>query len=210
MAESDVKSFGRRIGIMGGTFNPIHNGHLLLACAAYSELKLDKVVFMPSGNSYMKDESTIETDENRMKMVELAIEDYPMFITSDMELKREGNTYTSDTLLQLKEEHPQDSFFFICGADCLYTIEKWKDPQIIFDNCTILTVIRNGVEKSRLQKKSDELMERFHGSIYVLAFQETDISSTDIRKQIKEGKNINNLIPEKVKKFIECKHLYIS
>lgn len=208
MMNSESHTSGRKIGVMGGTFNPIHIGHLLLAQAALTEYNLDTVIFMPSGNSYMKDENTIEEADIRMKMVNLAIAGNPKFIASDMEIKRAGNTYTCDTMQLLKKEYPFDSFFFICGADCLFSIEKWKNPQVIFDNCAILAAVRNGVDVTQMNNKCDELMHLFHGKAYLLPFPETAISSTDIRKHIALNKSIRYMVPEKVREFIEENHLY--
>ena len=103
----------KKIGIMGGTFNPIHNGHIALAKAAYEYCNLDEVWFMPSGISYQKNRSEIVTGEHRLKMTELAIEEYPYFSCSDAEVRREGNTYTADTLRLLCDRYPEYAFFFI-------------------------------------------------------------------------------------------------
>ncbi len=210
MVNSESKATGKKIGVMGGTFNPIHIGHLLLAQAALNEFQLDTVMFLPSGYSYMKDGDTIEEADIRMKMVQLAIAGNPLFFTSDMEIKRAGNTYTCDTMQELKREYPQDSLFFICGADCLFSIEKWKNPQVIFDSCTILAAVRNGIDDTQMKKKCDELMHLFHGNAFLLPFPETAISSTEIRKHIALQKSIRYMVPDKVREFIEDNHLYNS
>lgn len=118
---------GKRIGIMGGTFNPIHNGHLLLAQRAQEQVLLDKVLFMPSGNSYMK-ENVLET-QKRVDMVALAIRKYPDFELSMIEAQKSGNTYTFETLKFLTRSNPQEQYFFIIGADILFQIEQWRNPN---------------------------------------------------------------------------------
>ena len=115
----------RKIGIMGGTFNPIHNGHVALADAAYKTFSLDKVLFMPSGNSYMKQH--VLDNSKRVSMVSKAIESISYFELSTIEVERFGNTYTSETLQQLTQQNPDVQYYFIMGADSLFHIEKWKD-----------------------------------------------------------------------------------
>jgi len=117
---------GTRIGIMGGTFNPIHNGHLLLAAEAQRQVLLDKILFMPSGNSYMK--SNVLETQKRVDMVALAIEQYPDFELSLIEAQKSGNTYTVETLEYLTTSDPDAQYFFIIGADILFQIEQWRDP----------------------------------------------------------------------------------
>ena len=123
-----------KIGILGGTFNPIHIGHLLLAEQAYEEYHLDQILFMPSGVSYFKDcQMSILSGKMRSDMVSLAIQGNSHFAMSDMEIKRSGNTYTCDTMLELRQEYSEDTlFYFIIGADTLYSMKKWKDVQIVF------------------------------------------------------------------------------
>lgn len=199
-----------KIGIMGGTFNPIHIGHLLLAETALSQEKLHAVMFLPSGKSYMKQEDDILDAQHRIKMVELAIQDNPAFFVSDMEILRKGNTYTCDTLTQLKKAHPQNEYYFILGADCLFSIESWKDPQRIFAQCSILAAVRNGVALDRMQEKCEALKERYGARIKLLSFPETAISSTDIRKKVAEGKSIRYMVPEAVRNYIETNGLFQS
>lgn len=197
-----------KIGIMGGTFNPIHIGHLLLAETALSNEGLQKVMFIPSGKPYMKAEDTVLEASHRLKMVELAIADNPSFIVSDMEIRRLGNTYTSETLTILKQEQPKTKFYFILGADNLFTMETWKEPEKIFSACTILAAVRNGIDNAHMQEKCRELSDKYHAEIKLLSFPETDISSTDIRTLIKQNRSIRYMVPETVRKYIEKNQLY--
>ncbi len=198
----------KKTGIMGGTFNPIHLGHLLLAETALSAEKLDNVMFIPSGQPYMKKKEEVMPADRRLKMVELAIADNPHFIVSDMEIKREGNTYTCDTLAQLKREQPQTDFFFLMGADCLFSIETWKNPEEIFAACTVLAAVRNGADPALMLEKCSYLAENYRAEIRLLPFPETAISSTDIRRLTKEGRSIRYMVPETVRLFIQDNRLY--
>lgn len=199
---------GLRVGIMGGTFNPIHMGHLLLAQTALTEENLDYILFMPSGCSYLKREDHVLEAAHRLKMTELAISDNPFFKISDMEIKREGATYTFETLKQLKKEQPTDSFYFIMGADCLFSIENWKNPREIFENCTLLAAVRDGASTDSMQEKCEELNNRYRADVKLLPFPETAISSTSIRKKLAEGKSVKYLVPDAVMAYIAEKHLY--
>ena len=116
------------IGIMGGTFDPIHNGHLLLGKQAYEEYKLDQIWFMPSGTPPHKKDHKVTDVKDRVAMVQLAIKKFPFFYCSDFEIQRPGNTYTAQTLQLLHQEYPKHRFYFIVGADSLYQIEKWYHP----------------------------------------------------------------------------------
>ena len=132
----------KRTGIMGGTFNPIHNGHLTIAQRAKEQFSLDKVLFMPSGVPYMKNLREVLPASVRCEMTSLAIRNIPYFELSDMEAVTEENTYTCHTLQKLKSLHPDTDYYFILGADSLYAIEEWRHPELIFRACTILAAGR--------------------------------------------------------------------
>ena len=141
----------RRIGIMGGTFNPIHNGHLAIADKAREQFALEKVLFMPSGIPYMKDQREVLPIQTRCEMTALAIKDMPGFELSEMEASDAAlgkNTYTCDTLQKLKAADPEADYYFILGADSLYAMEDWKNPALIFQNCTVLAAVRTTVTLS--------------------------------------------------------------
>lgn len=203
-------NMGKKIGIMGGTFNPIHYGHLLLAESAREVFELDKVLFMPSGDSYMKDTSTILDGEVRLQMLKLAIEDNPYFEISRIELDRTGPTYTRDTLAQLQNQNNEDSYFFIMGADSLLMLESWKDPEFILHNCTIAVAVRGTGTAEKIEKIAGHLIYEYQADIRILPVRYIDISSSDIRDNLKKKASIRYMLPEKVEAYIQENELYLS
>ncbi len=197
---------------MGGTFNPIHIGHLMLAEYTLDATGLDQVWFVPTGCSYLKRKDGIEIlpAEDRYRMVSLAIADNDRFRCLDVEMKREGNSYSYETMEQLQREHPDDQFFFICGADCLFTIEYWKCVERLFATCEILAAVRGDEDIVRMQQKIRELAERFSARICLLPFRRIEISSSEIRSRRCEGLSVRYLVPEAVWKYMEEKRLYLD
>lgn len=193
----------KRTGIMGGTFNPIHIGHLLLAESAGDSFGLDEILFIPSGRPYMKREAEVLDRKVRYEMTRLGIEDNPAFSVSDIEVKRKGNTYTCDTLLLLGQQEPETEFYFIVGADSLFSMETWRNPEYIFKNCTILAAIRDDKDSGRLAEQIACLEEKFAANICQITFKEVDISSTDIRMRLAGGQSIRYMVPDKVISYIE-------
>lgn len=195
----------RKIGIMGGTFNPIHNGHIALAEAAYKNFSLDKIIFMPSGKSYMKQH--VLDNEKRVAMVSKAIESIPYFELSTIEVERPGNTYTSETLQQLTQQNPDVRYYFIMGADSLFHIESWKNPEVIFSLSTLICMMRDEYDMNDIKSKGAELTQKGADILYLNA-PKIAISSTDIRNRVKLHQSISDLVPEKVEKYILQEHLY--
>lgn len=196
----------KRIGLMGGTFSPIHNGHIKMAEAAYKEFKLDEVWFIPTGNSYLK--SDVLSAEYRYKMTELAIKDIPYFKINDIEVKRGKESYSYETITELKAIYPDYEFFFIVGSDSLVYMDKWKRPELIFDNVTILVAPRNSVEYENTINKAEEFKKSFKAEIKMLNMEKIDVSSTDIRKMIKEGKSVKDFLANEVLDYIKTNNLY--
>ena len=199
---------GKKIGIMGGTFNPVHNGHLLLAENAREAFALDEILFIPSGNSYMKDTASILGGGIRACMIELALEGNPYFSLSRVDLYREGPTYTCDTLAQLKRMYPDDQYYFIMGADNLLTMESWKNPGLILQSCTVIAAVRGNGTESRIESAARYLRARYHACINILPARYIDISSSEIRQRLKEHKSVRYMLPENVLKYIDEKGLY--
>lgn len=198
----------KRVGIMGGTFNPIHIGHLIIAEAAYEAYKLDEVLFVPSGISYMKDQSEILDAKKRVHMTGLAIEDNPHFALSTIEIDRDGNSYSYETLETLRKQNPNTEYFFLVGSDTLFALETWKHPEILLPSCTILVAVRDGVPMEKMQEHANYLKEKFGGSIELLKTPNIQISATDIRNRIADNRNVKYFVPESVLQFIEKKGLY--
>ena len=198
----------KKVGIMGGTFNPIHVGHLILAETARNQYDLDEILFIPSGKSYMKQQMDIPAGVVRADMTSLAIEDNPHFALSLMEIQREGNTYTYETLETLKKQNPDTEYYFILGADSLFAIDKWKNPQRIFDSCTILAAIRDKNSMADIEEEAKRISEVYHGRVLLLNCGNMEVSSTRIRENFKAGYSNRYLVPDKVIKYIEENNLY--
>ncbi len=200
-----------KIGIMGGTFNPIHFGHLLLAETAYEQCKLDKVLIMPTKNPYYKKISKQITDQTRIDMVKLAIADNPHFEFSDLELKNEEMSYTARTLSLLREENANADYFFLMGADSLFHLDTWKTPQKIFDMSTIVVASRNDMSLLALESQVDYLDNKYENvSIIILNSPNLEISSNDIRRRRREGSSIRYFLPRQVEQYIQQNNLYIE
>lgn len=182
-----------RTGILGGSFDPIHHGHLILARAAVEELGLDRVVFIPANISPHKTDSTPATAEDRMKMVRLAIENEDRFEASDIELKRPAPSYTVDTLRSLKQSDPQDELVLLVGADNVAKFETWREPDEIRRLAQIAVLDRAGATTSHQWPVVRRLV---------------DISSTDIRARVAGGRSIRYLTPDSVCDYITAHGLY--
>ncbi len=198
----------RKIGILGGTFNPIHWGHLLLAEWARDTLNFDEVWFIPTGYSYMKAEADILPGKERYHMVELALEGSHIFKCLDLEILRQGCSYSYETLEQLKALYPEDELYFIVGADCLFTIESWKCVERLFQSCTLAAAVRDGSPWNEMEDKRKELERKFHCHILLLPFLSLSVSSTEVRQRISEGKSVRYMVPHRVLKYIEEKGFY--
>ena len=199
----------RRIGIVGGTFNPIHNGHLLLGECAREEYLLDRVIFIPSGISYLKSGQTdIPAGEIRYQMVKQAIAGNPYFTCSRVEIDRGGNTYTADTLEELGRMYPGDELYFIIGGDSLLSMDTWVRPQDVFDRAVILAAVRDGFDIEEMERKRKELTERFSARIELLKYARMDISSSDIRERFRSGRSVRYLLPDSCIEFARLKNLY--
>lgn len=223
----------RRIGIMGGTFNPIHNGHLMIAKTAKDQFSLDKVLFMPSGVPYMKNRQEVLPVGIRCEMTALAIADTPYFELSKLEAadaEHGKSTYTFETLQKLRRADPEAEYYFILGADSLYAIEGWKNPALIFENCTVLVAVRedvsdlkksssffpsykadaadNPVLQNKLACQAAYLREKYHGTIAILKTPAMNVSSTQIRNFVNEGISIHGLVPDAVEYYVYHHRLY--
>ena len=200
----------KRIGIMGGTFDPIHQGHLMIGKQAYEEYHLDCVWYMPSRTPPHKKDHPVTAAEHRCAMVEEAIRPFPYFLLSDFELERtQGNTYTADTLRLLKEQYPQVEFYFIVGADSVMDIEKWYQPDYVLQAVTFLAAERECEDTERsLGEQIRYLTKKYHANILRLHCVELDVASEDIRRAVAEGESVAELVPASVLSYIKKHSLY--
>lgn len=195
------------IGILGGTFNPVHLGHLYMAEEAMKNLKLDHVIFMPNYIPPHKENSSVSAAE-RVKMLHLALSDHPDFSVSTFEVEKTGISYTYETVEELHRRHPLDTFFFIIGEDSYVNFWKWKNPEGILKYVEVAVIERTGFPKEA-SSKTDELFRQNHKKAFRILSETVDISSTDIRIRLKEGKDAYELLPRKVAEYIKEKKLYL-
>lgn len=200
----------RRVGLLGGTFNPLHLGHLIMAQDAMERYDLDEVCLIPCASPPHKQDHSIAPARHRLAMIESALEDNCRISCSVVELERGGVSYTIDTVFELKKRYPQTEFYFIIGGDTLFELYTWKEIDKLLQVCFFLTVARPrfdfeeiNVEKLRL---SEQQVERLKG--HVMVGHQVDISSTGIRACIAEGLSIRYLVPDKVVMYIAEHNLY--
>jgi len=190
---------------MGGTFDPIHNGHLLTAEEAAVQFGLDEVVFVPTGHPWMKEQKEVSAPEHRYLMSVIATASNPRFTVSRIEVDRAGPTYTVDTLRELKGlDGDKVDLFFVTGADAMLEILQWKDPEEILALAHFIAATRPGYDLTRFEAEAPTR----HPNVSVMNIPALAISSTDIRKRVGEGRPIRYLVPEGVKSYIEKAGLY--
>ena len=221
------------VGIFGGTFNPIHFGHLIIAEEVRMRLRLEEIIFIPSLIPPHKPdaellsnkdrlscsfEGKILSAEHRYTMINLALKDNPCFKVSSLELERPGRSYTINTLRQLSKECPQDKFVFIIGSDCLSELDAWKDIDALFKLTQFAVVPRPGCKINPSPLKESSTCPLLQGErikvrgnkkdVQIVNIPMIDISSSDIRKRCKEGRSIRYLVPEAVRGYIVAQELY--
>lgn len=199
----------QKIGIMGGTFDPIHYGHLVTAETARTNFKLDKVIFTPAGRPPHKKDYAVTPPEDRYLMTMLAVNDNPFFEISRIEIDRPGPTYTVDTLEQFYNELGSDvKLFFISGADAVFDILTWKDVDKVLSYCTFIAATRPGYPIDQLHQKLIQIKEMYGYEVIPMKVTSLDISSTEIRRRMKEGLSIKYLLPDSVETYIKKSGLY--
>ncbi len=189
-----------KIGIFGGSFNPIHNGHLFVAEKVKEMLCLDKIIFIPTGIAPHKDNSDFVSKEHRYNMVKLAVDS--MFDVSDIEVKTDKICYAVDTMAEIKKIYNNDDLYYIIGADSLVTFMQWREPLKLFEMLHLVVVGREGID---IDKITEEYRVKYNAEITVCHIGEFDASSSEIRKNINE---YSNLLPEKVMEYIINNKLY--
>lgn len=199
----------KKIGIMGGTFDPIHIGHLILGEIAYEQFHLDKILFMPAGNPpHKKHRKDGASDQQRVEMVKRAIAPNSHFELSLEEMNQTNYTYTYKTLEELKLRNPNIDYYFILGADSLYDLEEWKEPGRILQACTVLVATRNHTSHEQLNARISFLEEKYHGKIEKMDSPTIDIASKELRARIADGKPIIYYVPDEVASYIRENNIY--
>lgn len=198
----------KKTGIMGGSFNPIHFGHLEIAECALKEYELDEVLFVPNYCPPHKSSGEMADADKRLEMVKLAIKAYPQFTYSDREIKKGGLSFTYQTMIELKEEEPETEFYFLMGADSLKDFDKWRHSEIIAQKCKILAAMRGDMGNQEVEQLAQKLSKLYHANFFLLKIPQTDLSSTQIRENIRKGKSIKECVPKQVEQYIQEHQLY--
>jgi nicotinate-nucleotide adenylyltransferase len=198
------------IGVLGGTFDPVHLGHLIIAEEVAVQLKLEKVLFVPSGHPWLKEERVITPAEHRVGMLRLALASNPRFEISLVDVERDGPSYTVDTLADLKRQLGKSAlFFFILGWDSLRDLPLWREPACIIEQCRLVAVGRPGLAKPGMSKL-EAALPGISQRVILLPKPLIGISSSEIRQRVSRGLSIKYLVPEAVEGYIRDKGLYNS
>ena len=195
--------------ILGGSFNPIHKGHLKMAESAHDQFDLDDIVVMPNKTTYYKENMEFVSDEHRMNMIRSAIQDIPYLSVSDMEIVRGGVTRTIDTIREFKALYPESELYFIIGGDSLEWVDRWVSAEELLSSVVFLTAVRGKTDI----KRSKDIISRIKSEhpksqIELLNMDDYPISSSEIREKIKIGENPSEMLPEKVYNYIVEHNLY--
>lgn len=196
------------IGIMGGTFDPIHFGHLRAAEEVLQGFQLDRVIFVPAGNPPHKAGERISSAEHRYLMTVLATMDHPNFEVSRVEIDRPGFSYTLDTLKEFKKRFPEDNLYFITGADAILSVHGWNGYKELFELADFIAVTRPGYSMESLDCLRPLIGDCCYSRIHVFTVTSLAISSSDIRERVRKSLSIRYLIPEMVRRYIERNGLY--
>lgn len=195
-----------RHAIYGGSFNPIHNDHIQLALQFAEQFELDRVTLIPTNITPLKDNSNIAAGVHRYQMCLLATQDYPCLEVSDIELKRKGESYTSDTVAELKND--DDRLFLIVGADMYMTLDRWHDFRYIFDNVTVLVAPRGELDYDALREKYEEYRLQYGCRTLIAHQQIGELSSTTVREGIAAGADVSAMVDGRVLEYIQKNDLY--
>ena len=199
-----------KIGVLGGTFDPIHNGHLAVAEAVRARLRLDEVLFVPAGQPRLRMDSPISAAAHRIQMVRLATAGRPYYRVATVEIERAGPSYTVDTIAELREQLDSgDELFFILGWDNLAELPKWREPSRLVKMCSLVSVPRPGCSLPDL-KALEALIPGLAQSVILLDSPHMDISASEIKQRVARGLSIRHLVPEPVDRYIGEHGLYAS
>lgn len=196
-----------RIGVLGGTFDPVHRGHLALARAARDELALDEVLFVPAGRPWRKAGRSIASEEHRLAMLQAALEGEPAFRVSTLELERGGPSYTADTLETLAARRPGDELFIILGEDAMFDLPNWVRPSRILELAKLAVARREDVSPEAVEEARSALPELLDRVVW-LNMPLVEVSATEIRRRVLDGRQIDDLVPAAVEAYIREHGLY--
>ena len=197
-----------RVGILGGTFDPIHLGHLVVAEEVRRRLKLDEVLFVPAGMPYLKVDHHVTSAAHRLAMLKLALAAYPCFKISTIEIDRPGPSYSVDTISQLKVEFVGSDLYFVLGWDNLEELPRWHEPERLLEWCRLVAVPRVGCPVPNLAAL-DKVLPGLRDNVIMLSEPLVDISASLIRERVAKGLPIDHLVPEAVARYIREKGLYL-
>lgn len=197
------------LGILGGSFDPIHNGHLHMAVEAYKAASLDRVLLIPAGHSPNKEESQMTPSAMRYRMCCLAAKSYDWLAADPIEVESGERSYTYRTLEKLREMYPDDRLFFIMGGDSLDYFDQWVHPERIAFCATILVIARDAYEEERLAEKIEQIGKSFPADIRIVPCSKYPISSTKIREMIQQGLDVSAYVPRSVLQYIKENRLYL-
>ena len=193
------------VGLFGGTFDPIHNGHIEAANSAHQTLKLDKVIMVPAGDPYLKRTKLVASPKERYCMVSLAIRKIPSLEVSDIEIFRSGPSYTIDTVRELKREGHE--VIVLLGTDSIIEMDKWQDPDLLHSECEVVGLTRPGFQ---IDRSKSYLSRQRKYSLRTIEVNSPEISSTRVRNLIQDGVDVADLIPQEVNEYIKKEKLYHS
>jgi nicotinate-nucleotide adenylyltransferase len=215
----------KRIGLFGGTFDPIHKGHVKAAESVQSVFAFDTILFIPSYIPPHKESEDVASAEDRLKMVEMALSSWDRFSPSAIEIDARGTSYSIVTLNRIKEMFPKTDIYFLLGVDAFLEIETWKDYEEVLEQCSFIVMSRPGYSlddaRGVLAEKFHQRMtaisepvdrpneEFFSHKIYLCPIQTLDVSSSEVRKRVRNNQSIRGLVPENVENFIKERGLYL-
>ncbi len=198
----------KKIGIMGGTFDPPHTGHLAMAECVKSVMALDEIWFIPTGKITYKNRDGLPSPKDRLAMVSLAVEGIPDFSVNPIEVESSEPRYSYQTMEKLTKEYPLVEFFFIVGADSLDYMDSWREPERLLRCCVVVAVNRTGIAHEQMIDKKKILEDKFGARIVLVTMPPVDVSSTMLREGLKRGEDVTEFLAESVWDYISKKGLY--
>lgn len=198
----------RKVAVFGGSFNPVHNGHIALVERMKEEFSLNEIIIIPTYVTPLKDNTPMVSPYHRLNMLKLAFEDKSYVSVSDIEIVREGKSYSVDTLREIRKSYPEDSLYFIVGADSFMQLPLWKSPEDIFSIAHILTISRDDLDYEELLQRANEYENKYNARCSVLPNSVSEVSSTKVRNKISEKVSVKDLIPQRVSEYIKEQGLY--